>query len=693
MQNISKNSYKNFIALAIILMAIYALVFFVMRVGISIFAFEDFASLKGDFIKIYLSGLKLDLSDFAIGASLLLLLGYLNSAFSILSPPKRLVSNFATKFLYKFALVFATLTAFIVIVCACVNFYYFKTYHTKIDIFIFGLKDDDTAAILQIIWQDYPIVWVLLICVIFTIFIFKLSKRILNTNLSLNLGIFGEILANLALIVAITLGYIISIVNLPLRENAHHISANPIVNQVAINPIISLGLALKHYRKLDKFAPINPQDLVDLERELFPIFQHNSQNAITKNPSVVMVLMESFASNMLSLDDEKDFDVLGNFRAHFMAGRVPLNKRVGKEQNDFTFINFLSSGNGTAPSFSSLFFLSPSPTISLGKFKNHKLPLTPFDIYKKAGYKVIFLTSSNRYWQNLGAYITALGADEIYDSNVLNTKYPQSIESQSPYGVADEFAYNFALELLQNAKQPLFIAILTSSNHKPFILPKSFTPPHYELETKRALFNHTNQAQIATSLFTYSSSAFGDFVGKIKDSPLKNSVIIAASGDHRYRDLKASANLALNYAVPFYLFIPTPYLRDFKARGFDFNGNEIGAHKDIFPTLYALSLNEYDFLTLGGRNLFDKNAPKSHRFALNSGLFMDSEGIYAGSVGYKILENDNNLSKILNGFVMQSDETFDLPKEKADFMKKYNKLEWLQINYRIFGENGNNSNH
>lgn len=84
MQNISKKSYKNFIALAIVLMAIYALVFLAMRVGISVFAFEDFASLKGDFIKIYFSGLKLDLSDFAIGASLLLLLGYLSSAFAIL---------------------------------------------------------------------------------------------------------------------------------------------------------------------------------------------------------------------------------------------------------------------------------------------------------------------------------------------------------------------------------------------------------------------------------------------------------------------------------------------------------------------------------------------------------------------------------------------------------------------------------
>lgn len=594
-------------------------------------------------------------------------------------------------FLYRFALIFATLTALVVSVMACVNFYYFKTYHTKIDIFIFGLKDDDTATILKIIWSDYPVIWILLICAIFTYVIFRLSKKILNARFALKLNLPIAIVANLMLIFAITMGYITSIVNLPLRENAHHISANPIVNQVAINPIISLGLAYKYYRKLDRFAPLNAADLSqmqDLERELFPIFQHNSQKSIAKNPSVVVVLLESFASNMLALDDESSFDLLGSFRAHFENGKIPLEKRKKHESiSDFTFLNFLSSGNGTAPSFSSLFFLSPSPTISLGKFKNHKLPLTPFDVYKKAGYKVIFLTSGNRYWQNLGAYITTLGADEIYDSNSLNAKYPQSTKSQSPYGVADEFAYDFALELLQNAKQPLFIAILTSSNHKPFVLPKSFTPPKYDLKNKRNFFNHPNKAQIAVELFTYSSNAFGDFVGQIKDSSLKDSVIIAGSGDHRYRDLKASANLALNYATPLYLYVPNAYTRDFKARNFAFNPREIGSHKDIFPTLYAISLNNYNFLTLGGRNLFDKTAPNSHRFALNSGLFMDNDGIYAGSVGYKILESDSNLPKILNGFILQSNETFTPSKHKAEFMQKYNKFEWLQINYRIFKTN------
>ena len=66
---------------------------------------------------------------------------------------------------------------------------------------------------------------------------------------------------------------------------------------------------------------------------------------------------------------------------------------------------------------------------------------------------------------------------------------------------------------------------------------------------------------------------------------------------------------------------------------------------------------------------------------------MDNDGIYAGSVGYKILEIDKNLPKILNGFIVQSNETFTLSKERAEFMEKYKKLEWLQINYRIFKEN------
>ena len=37
------------------------------------------------------------------------------------------------------------------------NVYYYQTYHTHFDVFIFGLVDDDTRATLANIWQDYPV--------------------------------------------------------------------------------------------------------------------------------------------------------------------------------------------------------------------------------------------------------------------------------------------------------------------------------------------------------------------------------------------------------------------------------------------------------------------------------------------------------------------------------------------------------
>ena len=90
-----------------------------------------------------------------------------------------------------------------------------------------------------------------------------------------------------------------------------------------------------------------------------------------------------------------------------------------------------------------------------------------------------------------------------------------------------------------------------------------------------------------------------------------------------------------------------------------------------------MSLNEYDFLTLGGRNLFDKNALKGYNFAVNSELWLDESGIYPANsaFGYKYT--------LKNGFITQLNESFKLPKNKAEFLQKYQKLDNLQLNYRV----------
>ncbi|NMV21023.1 LTA synthase family protein, partial [Vibrio parahaemolyticus] len=49
-------------------------------------------------------------------------------------------------------LIFFLLTAF-----SIGNYYYYVTYGNYIDVFAFGLFDDDTHAVLVNAWQDYPI--------------------------------------------------------------------------------------------------------------------------------------------------------------------------------------------------------------------------------------------------------------------------------------------------------------------------------------------------------------------------------------------------------------------------------------------------------------------------------------------------------------------------------------------------------
>lgn len=109
---------------------------------------------------------------------------------------------------------------------------------------------------------------------------------------------------------------------------------------------------------------------------------------------------------------------------------------------------------------------------------------------------------------------------------------------------------------------------------------------------------------------------------------------------------------------------------------------KIASHKDIFPTLYALSLNEYSYLTLGGRNLFDKNAPIGYNFALNQSLYVDESGIYPLNTN----ASKQSLGLKYGRDIFQNGEEFDAPKDKAEFLQKYHKLNDLQTNYRIFLE-------
>ena len=52
----------------------------------------------------------------------------------------------------------ATILSLFITTMAVGNIFYYATYERAIDIFVFGLIDDDTVAVLQTLWSDYPVI-------------------------------------------------------------------------------------------------------------------------------------------------------------------------------------------------------------------------------------------------------------------------------------------------------------------------------------------------------------------------------------------------------------------------------------------------------------------------------------------------------------------------------------------------------
>lgn len=180
-------------------------------------------------------------------------------------------------------------------------------------------------------------------------------------------------------------------------------------------------------------------------------------------------------------------------------------------------------------------------------------------------------------------------------------------------------------------------------------------------------------AHTIINAFVYANDEFGKFLTKVKSSALKDNLIVAATGDHRvrYLDIDFKTEKALANAVPFYLYVPKAY-----QEGIIYDKMRIGSHKDIFPTLYALSLSEVKYLNIGGRNLLGQIENEKFEFGYNQSVWIDKEEIYPKSsdIGYRYFDDKSLLS---------IDESFVLDEEHLQFHKLYTEFLDMQLRYRL----------
>lgn len=522
-----------------------------------------------------------------------------------------------------------------VLLFTLINVFYFMTYNRHIDVFIFGLIDDDTTAIIKTIWSDYPVIRGMIALTVLSYLFYKLCQMwrvFIVKYVKKSQPMWFGMSTVFAVLLFVFVGARGGVGVFPLRQEDVQISSYPILNQFVPNGPIAFDWAYKGYRTNAQFSLISEEDRIRAMRAFFGEEKPNSvaifMNRTAKNPfvdknppHVVLLIMESMGSHFFLFDNSRR-DLLGSLRSHW--------------QHDWIFPRFVSEGDGTIDSLNRFFVRSPVDKISQSSAQNSDFVSNMFIPFRKKGYKIIYITAGNGGWRNLSQFLPHLGVDEFIEQSTLLREFPEA--KSSTWGVDDEYMFKYAEKRLAQAErngEHIMIMMMSVSNHPPYHIPAShhyldydFSPA--ELERLKNLGSEMKIRDIFNT-FRYSNQQLGDFITWIKSTNLQSHTIIAATGDHNVRGIGYSdeKELALSHAVPFYLYVPSEYQTDTF-----YDKTRIGSHKDILPTLYALSLSETSYYQTGC-NLVAKKLDKIWcDVGYNPYVIIDKHGAYSLTDNY-----------------------------------------------------------
>jgi phosphoglycerol transferase MdoB-like AlkP superfamily enzyme len=513
---------------------------------------------------------------------------------------------------------------------------FYSYFQEHLNILVFGFFEDDTKALIITLYKNYNLpLWLSIIFILhyglyrfikflFSPFEFDLKARPFNYRIPL------VFICGLLLIAFMARG---NFSRLPLSFEDAHISNNEFINEVALNGALTLNRAIKirktygkdQYDYLKNYGFNNWQDAYRSFTGFSPqsddisnsLISKTRVNLVAKNapPHVVMVVMESFGSYWNEAD-KVQFNLLGELKDHFNKG--------------YLFKNFLSAENGTIGSIvsvaSSQVIRPGARYLSESEYMGTHLSSAGHLPFKDSGYDTHFVYGGKLGWRDLGKFLVIQKYDHLWGADEIRDAMPElnnfsAKDLGNEWGIFDEYLYAFIDEQLRTATRPQFFLVLTTSNHPPFEYPSSYQQKPLDLNAE-VLAKVTVNKEIAQKRFLgfqYANQKMGEFLTKVNNSKLKDSTIVALTGDHSFWIAKnvGQDEEFKRYAVPFFISVPEKY------RPTKVDLKQFGSHEDIFPTLYSLSLSEKKYVKLG-EDIFSERSD-----AINSsGLMANEFGAY-----------------------------------------------------------------
>ncbi len=588
---------------------------------------QELTQVQNDVYKAFFLGARFDGTVlFYINSIPFLILLFLSplTVSKLLEPFLNKVFSRFTRFLIPYYTVMLLIVTFI----SAVDFGFYSFYQDRINVLIFGFFTDDTVALIKTIWRNYPIIWIFLGLGAFTYSLWK-GLKINFTQGREWLPLRAQkvsypvfILFFFVLFVLNGIGARGSLALFPLSEMDTGISKSIFVNHLCFNGTRAFARAielkslqtskwdsnLRHYGYGENYRqafadyyqiPIEkvPEDPLELLRHRTP----KNEWAEKTRPHVILLTMESLGAYWFRYQHE-NFDLLGDFKKHL--------------QEDTFLTHFLSSTNATIGSLSCLMIGAPQRPISefLTESDYLQVPFrsSPARTFKKAGYKARFLYGGNPGWREVNKFALMQDFDTVEGESEMSEGLG-GLKEKHDWGVYDEDLFEYLFKTLSESKEPQFVLAMTTANHPPYQLPSTYKLPTLQVpeELKGRLIVDAELAQKRFATYRYSTDKLAEFLTKVKNSSLKDKVIIAVTGDHTFWIVNfTEQELLQKGSVPFYIYLPSAIRHKMDTESF-------GSQADIAPTLYNKALSNQEYYSLG-RDLFSPSGD----FAVNASNFI-----------------------------------------------------------------------
>lgn len=273
------------------------------------------------------------------------------------------------------------------------------------------------------------------------------------------------------------------------------------LNHSAVNPAFSLLASIsktKDYAsQYDYFDEAERKTLFD---GLYPTKGKNTVELLnTHRPNILIILMEGFGATMI--------ESLGGTK-----GASPNIDRLAKEGIWFThcYANSFRTDRGTICALSGY---QSFPDLSVMKIpaKSRTLPSIAGKLVKE-GYHTDFLYGGDINFTNMKSYLLQSG----YQKLTADVDFPMN-QHQNAWGVNDDITFDHLFQMLTERQEtPWHTTFLTLSSHEPFEVPYHRLP------------------EAKPNAFAFTDHCLGEFVEKLKQTPIWKDLLIICLSDHGF---------------------------------------------------------------------------------------------------------------------------------------------------------------